>query len=62
VTQVGRGESELHFRDYFDWNRMDYRDLLYYRTTIAAFDTQSHLVGREALLERQYGTVFLADA
>ena len=62
VNRVGREESELHFCEYFDWNRMDYRDNLYYRTTIAAFPTQSHLVGREALLERQYGAVFLVDA
>jgi hypothetical protein len=62
VNRIERGESELHFCEYFDWNRMAYRDLLYYRTAIVAFPTQSHLVGREALLERQYGAVFLADA
>ena len=62
VNQVDRGECELHLCEYFDWNALDYRDLLYYRITIAAFPAQSHLVGREALIERQYGAVFLADA
>jgi hypothetical protein len=61
VRSLTQGEAELHFQQYFDWNQMDYQDFLYYRAAIVAFDAQPHLVGREALIERQYGAVWLAD-
>jgi hypothetical protein len=34
---------------------------LYCHVLIAAFDEQPHLVGREALIQRQYVHVFLAE-
>jgi hypothetical protein len=61
IGSLTQGEAELHFQSYFDWNELDYQDLLYYRATIAGFEKQPHLVGREILIERQYGTVWLAD-
>ncbi len=58
VNRVGLGQVEMNFIAFFDWNRLDYRDLQYYRVRIARFDAEPHLVGREALIERQYASVF----
>ena len=58
VKQVSASEAELHFLDYFDWDLMNYADFQYYRVRIAAFATQPHLVGREALLEHLNAKVF----
>ena len=55
------GQVELHFLEFFDWDQLDYRDFQYYHVWIAAFEDQPHLVGREALIERQYVKVFLSD-
>jgi hypothetical protein len=61
VREVKPTNAEFHFLDYFDWNKMDYLDLQYYRVRIVAFDSQPHLIGREALLEHQHASVFLKD-
>jgi hypothetical protein len=61
VDQVSAGKVEMHFLAFFDWNQLDYRDLTYYRVRIAALNEQPHLVGREALIDRQYVSVFFAD-
>ncbi|MGP0074657.1 MAG: hypothetical protein ACLPWF_22325 [Bryobacteraceae bacterium] len=58
VNRVGIEEVTMNFVAFFDWNQRDYRDLQYYKVRIARFDNQPHLVGREALLERQYASVF----
>lgn len=60
ISEVKASEVELHFLDYFDWNDMDYSDFRYYRVRIAAFPSQPHLIGREALLEHHYARVFVA--
>ena len=60
VNRVGLGQVEMNFIAFFDWNQLDYRDLQYYRVRIARFDTEPHLVGREALIERQYASIFYA--
>ena len=52
----------MNFTAFFDWCAVDYRDLQYYRVEIAGFDEQPHLVGREALIERQYVRVFYSNA
>ena len=62
VNRVTAGQVEMHFLNFFDWNQLDYRDLQYYRVWIAGFNEQPHLVGREALVERQYVNVFLSNA
>jgi hypothetical protein len=62
VNRVNPGQVEMSFLDFFDWNLLDYRDYQYYRVSIAAFAEQPHLVGREALIERQYAKVFIAEA
>ncbi len=62
VDQVSVGKVEMHFLAVFDWNQLDYRNLKYYRVRIAAFAEQPHLVGREALIDRQCVSVFLAEA
>jgi hypothetical protein len=54
-------EAELLFLAYFDWNKLDYLDLRYYRVKIARFDSHSELVGREALIDRQYATVHITN-
>jgi len=61
IDRVSAGEVEMHFVSFFDWNQLDYRDLQYYNVSIAGFDEQPHLVGREALIERQYVRVLLVD-
>jgi hypothetical protein len=62
VNRVNPGDAELQFVDFFDWRLLDYRDYQNYRVSIDAFAAQPHLVGREALVERQYVKVFIADA
>jgi len=62
VNRVSAGQVEMQFLEFFDWNKLDYRDLQYYRVYIAGFDEQPHLVGREALIERQYVNVLLLSS
>jgi hypothetical protein len=59
VTNVKPQEVELRFLDYFHWNEMAYVDFQYYRVRIIAFESQPHLVGREALIEHLYAKVFV---
>jgi hypothetical protein len=59
VKEVKAADAELHFLDYFDWDEMAYIDFQYYRVRIAAFPSQLHLVGRDALLEHPYAKVFV---
>ena len=61
INRVGPGEAEMHFLGYFDWNRLDYADLRYYRVVIAKFDAHCDLVGREALIERQHATIYMTN-
>jgi hypothetical protein len=61
VNRVTAAQADLHFLEFFDWNLLDYRDFQYYRVSITAFNEQPHLVGREALIERQYVNVFLSN-
>jgi hypothetical protein len=62
VNRVTAAQVDLHFLEFFDWNLLDYRDFQYYRVSIVAFEEQPHLVGREALIERQYVKVFLSNS
>jgi hypothetical protein len=62
VNRIRREDATLCFIDHFDWNRMDYIDLQYYRVRIADFPGQPHLVGRDALLEVRNANVLLVDA
>ena len=59
VKQVKASEAEFHFLDFFDWNHMADADFQYYRVRIAAFPSQAHLVGREALMEHLHAKVFV---
>jgi hypothetical protein len=59
VKSIEPGQARLLFIAYFDWNRMDYADLRYYRVKIASFTTQPDLVGREALIDRDDASVHL---
>jgi hypothetical protein len=61
VNRVKPGESELQFIAYFDWNRMDYVDLRYYRVKIIRFDGHSDVVGREALIDRDHTAVQMTE-
>jgi hypothetical protein len=61
VDRVAAEKIEMHFLEFFDWNQLDYRDLQYYHVWIAKFDEQPHLVGREALIGRQYVNVFFVE-
>jgi len=59
IDRVAQGKVEMYFLEFFDWSQLDYRDLQYYRVWIAKFDEQPHLVGREALIDKQYVNVFV---
>jgi hypothetical protein len=61
VNRVNPTEAELHFIAYFDWNRMDYADLRYYRVKITSFNAHSEVVGREALIDREHATVHIIN-
>jgi len=61
VNLIRPREAELQFIAYFDWNRLDYIDLRYYRVKIASFDAHPELAGREALIEHQRATVHLTS-
>jgi hypothetical protein len=58
VNRLRPLEAELHFIQFFDWDKMNYIDLQYYMAGIAVFAAQPHLVGRRALIDRQYLKVF----
>jgi len=61
VNLIKPAEAKLLFIEYFDWDRMDYIDLRYYRVKIVSCQTYPGLAGREALIERQHGTVHLIN-
>ena len=61
INRISAGEAEMHFLCYFDWNRLDYADLRYYRVVIAKFDAHRDVVGREALIERQHATIYITN-
>jgi hypothetical protein len=61
VKEITTGEAELHFLEYFDGNRLDYLDFRYYKVQIARFNARPELVGREALIDRQYALVHLVE-
>ncbi len=44
-------KPDLRFIEYFDWDAENFRDYQYIRTRITAFESQPHLVGRDALIE-----------
>ena len=57
VKRVDLDKVEMHFIEFFDWNEFDYLDFTYYRVKIARLDGHPDVVGREALIERQYARV-----
>jgi hypothetical protein len=61
VNRVKPTEADLLFIAYFDWNRMDYADLRYYRVKITSFNAHSEVVGREALIDREHAAVHIIN-
>ena len=61
VNSIKPEQAELLFIAYFDWNRMDYADLRYYRAKIVSFGAQPELAGRDALIDREYAAIHLVD-
>ncbi len=57
VREIESEGSEMHLIDFFDWDRMAVVDFRYYRVSIVRFDQNSHLIGREALIETQYARI-----
>ena len=57
VKSVDSDKVEMNFIGFFDWNQLDYLDFTYYRVKIARLDGHPDVVGREALIERQYARV-----
>ena len=60
TNRIKPGQAELQFIAYFDWNRMDYADLRYYRVKIIRFEAHPDVIGREALIDREQSSVQLA--
>jgi hypothetical protein len=61
VKCIGPEEAEMHFVDYFDWDRLDYVDFQHYHVIIAKFDAHPELVGREALIDRRRASVHMTE-
>ena len=61
VNEIGKEDCVLQFMNYFDWDQQNYFDFLYYAVRIAKFPAHPELAGRDALLEVQYGEVFLGS-
>jgi hypothetical protein len=57
VKEIPKNGIEMHFINFFDWNRMAVQDFRYYRVSVVKFDEHPHLVGREALIETHYARV-----
>ena len=57
VNRAKGGEIDLRFVNFFDWDNYSDVDYQFYRVLIAGFPSQSHLVGREALLEVSHARV-----
>jgi len=50
LRSVGRGELELQFSRFFDWQVLGFREFGLYRARIVGSEQHPHLVGRDALL------------
>ena len=61
VSRIPQESIELHFIEFFDWSQMAVRDFQYYKVRIERFDEHPHLVGREALIEKQYVKIFFSE-
>lgn len=61
VEKIKTSDAKLEFLGYFDWDLMAPADFRYYRVRIAEFNSQSQLVGREALLEHSHAKVFVEE-
>lgn len=61
VNRLGPEDAEMHFLEYFDWNRLDFVDFEYYHAMIARFDTRPELVGREVLIDRKNASVQMVE-
>ena len=61
VNRMSANNTEMHFIDCFDWNRMAARDFHYYHVSIARFDEHPRLVGREALVETHVRALFVDE-
>ena len=58
LNRLARGEATLTFVDHFDWDSSGIIDFQYYRIRIVDFPSNSHLVGREALVDVHHAGVF----
>ncbi len=48
---IRKTDMVLRFKDFFDWNQCDYRDLQYFLVEISHSERYPELIGREALME-----------
>ena len=62
VTQLEKGDCELHFIQFFDWSVLGFRDFAFYRVRIVNSSRYPHLVGRDALLPVTDTVKILCDA
>lgn len=50
VNFFWKGELDLRFIRYFDWNVYDFRDFAYYKVAVVGSEKYPHLIGRNALV------------
>ncbi len=55
------GEAELHFVRWFDFDQLDFRDFRYYEVQVATSSVHPEIVGRAALIECEYASIYLQD-
>jgi hypothetical protein len=48
--RVEKGELDLRFIQFFDWQNLGFREFAFYRVRIVSSKKHQHLVGRDALL------------
>ncbi len=58
IDKVKKGDLEMHFIDYFDWDSMDQIDFRYYQVRIVRSDKFPQLVDCDALIETIYADIF----
>jgi hypothetical protein len=61
LSVVRPTDVDLRLLRFFDFDQIGYRDFKYYEVLIAASETHPEVVGRAALIECEYATVFQTE-
>ena len=61
LKSIKPSDAEMRFVDFFDFDKLTYKDLKYYQVRIIASKEIPDLIDRNTLIEPQYVSVFLED-